>query len=110
MAAYYNGQLLAPGKVAQLMQVSTKIERKTITVDDYGETGEIIGSHTEVVEEAIPIMGIVYRDMTPEEIAELERQQAEIPEPEPSPEERLDALEITTDDMILLMAELIGGN
>ena len=29
--------------------------------------------------------------------------------PKPRPEERLDALETTTDDMILLMAELIGG-
>lgn len=49
------------------------------------------------------------REMTAEEIAEFERQQAEMPEPEPSPEERLDDLETTTDDMILLMAELIGG-
>ena len=47
--------------------------------------------------------------MTAEEIAELERQQAELPEPESTPEERLDALETTTDDMILLMAEMIGG-
>lgn len=38
-------------------------------------------------------------------------------EPEPTPEERLesletrtDSLESTTDDMILLMADLIGGN
>ena len=54
-------------------------------------------------------MGMVYRDATPEEIAEFERQQAEMPEQEPSPEERLDALETTTNDMILLMAELIGG-
>ena len=52
---------------------------------------------------------IIYRDATPEEIAEFERQQAELPEPEPTTEERLDALETTTDDMILLMAELIGG-
>lgn len=51
----------------------------------------------------------VYRDATPEEIAEFERQQAELPEPEPSPEARLDALETTTDDIVLLMAELIGG-
>ena len=51
-----------------------------------------------------------YRDMTPERIEEFERQQAEMPAPELSPEERLDALETTTDDMILLMAELIGGN
>lgn len=57
----------------------------------------------------ININGIT-RDMTEEEIAEMERQQAEMPEPEPSPEERLDALETTTDDMILLMAEMIGGN
>lgn len=51
----------------------------------------------------------IKRDMTPEEIAEMERLQAEMPEPEPTLEERLDALETTTDDMILLMAELIGG-
>lgn len=51
----------------------------------------------------------VYRDATQEEIAELERQRAEMPEPKPSPEERLDALETTTDDIVLLMAELIGG-
>lgn len=49
------------------------------------------------------------REMTAEEIAEFERQQAEMPEPEPTPEERLDTLEATTDDMILLMADLIGG-
>ena len=47
--------------------------------------------------------------MTDEEVSEFERQQAELPEPEPTPEERLDALETTTDDMILLMAEMIGG-
>lgn len=32
-----------------------------------------------------------YRDMTTEEIAEFERQQAEMPEQEPSPEERMEA-------------------
>lgn len=52
---------------------------------------------------------ITYRDATPEEIAEHERQMAEMPEQEPSPEERLAELEATTDDMILLMADLIGG-
>ena len=56
------------------------------------------------------------REMTAEEIAEMEKAQSEMPEPEPTPEERLskveqrtDALESTTDDMILLMADLIGG-
>lgn len=32
-----------------------------------------------------------YRDATPEEIAEFERQQAKMPEQEPSSEERLEA-------------------
>ena len=59
--------------------------------------------------------GIVM-EMPAEEIAEIEKAQSEIQEPEPTPEERLesveqrtDALESTTDDMILLMADLIGG-
>ena len=51
----------------------------------------------------------VYRDATPEEIAALERSIADTPAPEPTPEERIAALEATTDDMILMMAELIGG-
>ena len=50
------------------------------------------------------------REMTAEEIAEFERMKAEMPKSEPSTKERLDTLETTTDDMILLMAELIGGN
>lgn len=55
-------------------------------------------------------------EMSADEIAEIEKAQYEMPEPEPTPEERLesveqrtDVLESTTDDMILLMADLIGG-
>ena len=36
---------------------------------------------------------IIYRDATPEEIEEFAHQHAELPEPEPSPEERLAELE-----------------
>ena len=43
----------------------------------------------------------VAREMTPEEIAELERLQAEMPKPEPTAEERLSALEEA-------MLELLG--
>ena len=50
-----------------------------------------------------------YRDMTSKEIAELEAMQAQMPEPVPTPGERLDILENTTDDIILMMADLIGG-
>lgn len=51
----------------------------------------------------------IYRDMTAEEIAELEAMQANTPAPSPTPEQRLDVLEGTTDDIILMMADLIGG-
>lgn len=44
------------------------------------------------------INGVLY-DMTAEEIAELERLQAEIPEPEPTPEERLESVEQRTSDL-----------
>ena len=35
----------------------------------------------------------IYRDMTPAEIAELEKLAAEAPAPEPTPEERIASLE-----------------
>lgn len=54
-------------------------------------------------------MGMVYRDATPDEIAEFERQQAEMPEQEPSTQERLNTLENTTDDIVLMLADIIGG-
>ena len=37
--------------------------------------------------------GKTYRDATPEEIAEIERHHAEQSDPEPTPEERIAALE-----------------
>lgn len=49
------------------------------------------------------------RELTAAEIAELEKMQTEAPEPEPTPDERIKELEIVTDDIILLMAEIIGG-
>lgn len=59
---------------------------------------------------------ITYRDATQDEIDEFDGLNAENQDYESTPEERLDkleprtdALEATTDDMILLMADLIGG-
>lgn len=51
----------------------------------------------------------IYRDMTSAEIAELEAMRANTSTPSPTPEERLGTLENTTDDIILMMADLIGG-
>lgn len=56
----------------------------------------------------ININGIT-REMTAAEIAQMEAIQAQMPEPQPTPEQRLDVLEGTTDDIILMMADLIGG-
>ena len=99
-------------RIAEYKQISTRIEQRVIHHEaEYDENGNIITeAWDETVEVQVPVMGMVYRDATPEEIAEMERQKAEIPEPEPTPDERLNALEATTDDMILLMADLIGGN
>lgn len=51
----------------------------------------------------------VWIDMTPEEIAEIEAQATETPAPTPTIEERVESLEKTSDDVILMIAELIGG-
>ena len=95
-----------------LVKVGERTEtRERIVPAVYGEDGELLTPETlEQYTVTVPVMESRNVEMTAEEIAEMERQQAEMPEPEPTPEERLDALETTTDDMILLMAELIGGN
>ena len=98
-------------RIAEYKQVSTRTEQRVIHHDAlWDDNGNIVaGEWDETVEVQVPVMGMVYRDATPDEISEFERQQAETPPPEPTPEERLDALETTTDDMILLMADIIGG-
>lgn len=47
----------------------------------------------------------IYRDATPEEIAEFERQQSEMPEPEMTTDERLDQVE-SVSDMAYINSEL----
>lgn len=105
-------------KVAEYKQIDTRTETYTVTVPaEYDEEGNIISEeHEETHTREVPVMGMVYRDMTAEEIAEAERLQAEMPEPQPTEEERLDkveqrtdTLESATDDLVLMMADLIGG-
>lgn len=54
------------------------------------------------------VNGII-RDMTAEEIAELEKLAAEAPVPEPTPEERIAALEQDNAELISAIEALIGG-
>lgn len=98
-------------RVAEYKQIDTKTEEYTVTIPaEYDDEGNIISEeHEEIRTREIPVMGMVYRDMTPEEIAEAEKLQADMPKPEPTPEERLNTLETTTDDIVLMLADLIGG-
>ena len=73
----------------------------------FDDDGNIIeDAFDETVDVEVPVMGMVYRDATPEEIAEMERQQAELPEPEPTPEERLSIME---DAFAELCMEVFGN-
>lgn len=51
----------------------------------------------------------IYRDMTADEIAELEKLATEMPAPEPSPEERIAALEKDNAELREAMEALLSG-
>lgn len=94
-----------------LLQVGERAEIRIRTIPaQYNEMGELIAdSYDETYTVNVPIMEARNVEMTAEEIAELEAMQANTPAPSPTPEQRLDALESTSDDIILMMADLIGG-
>nr|DAZ78001.1 MAG TPA: hypothetical protein [Caudoviricetes sp.] len=105
-------------KIAEYKQTGTRTESYTVTIPaEYDNEGKLITEeHEETRTREVSIMGMVYRDMTAEEIAEMEKIQTEMPEPQPTAEEQLDkveqrtdTLESATDDLVLMMADLIGG-
>lgn len=51
----------------------------------------------------------IYRDMTADEIAELEKLATEMPAPEPSPEERIAALEKDNAELREALDALLTG-
>lgn len=51
----------------------------------------------------------IYRDMTAEEVAELEKLATEMPAPEPTPEERIAALEKDNAELREAMELLLSG-
>lgn len=92
-------------KIAEYKQISTRTEQQVIHHDSkYDDDGNIIAeAFDETVEAEVPVMGMVYRDATPEELAEFESQQADMPEPELTAEERLEIME----DAFAEMCEVI---
>mgnify|MGYP004641886917 CR=1 FL=1 len=80
-------------KVAEYKQINTKIEEYKMTIPaEYDDEGNIISEeHEETRTREVPVMGLVYRDMTPEEITEAEKLQAEIPPEEPTQADHIEA-------------------
>lgn len=78
-------------RIAEYKQISTRTEQRVIHHNaEYGKDGNITAeAWDETVEVEVPVMGMVYRDATPEEIAEFERQQAETPDLTPAEQREL---------------------
>ena len=94
-----------------LVKVGERTETRIRTIPaQYDDMGELIAeAYDETYTVTVPVMEAQNVEMTAEEIAEMEAMQAQMPEPVPTPEQRLDTLENTTDDIILMMADMIGG-
>ena len=73
-------------RIAEYKQISTRTEQRVNHHDaEHDECGNItVEAWDEIVEVEVPVMGMVCRDASPEEIAEFESQQAEMPELSPS--------------------------
>lgn len=80
-------------RIAEYKQIDTRTESYTVTIPaEYDEEGKLITEeHEETRTREVPVMGMVYRDMTAEEIAEMEKIQAEMPTEEPTQQDRIEA-------------------
>lgn len=90
-----------------LVKVGEREEQRTRLIPaEYDETGELIlEAYEETYTVTVPIMEAQNVEMTADEIAELEAMQEGTPEPQPAPEQRLDVLEPTTDDLVEIIAD-----
>lgn len=96
-------------RIAEYKQISTELVEQEITIpaeyDD--EEGNIISEErTEIVAVERPVMGVVYRDMSPEEEAEMAQNTDAIELSTNETEDRIAMLE----ECILELASLLGGN
>ena len=80
-------------RIAEYKQTGTRTEEYTVTIpSEYDDEGNMtVEEHEEVRTREVPVMGLVYRDMIEEEIAEIEQMQSEVPEPEATAEDRIEA-------------------
>lgn len=80
-------------KINELVKTGERTEEYTVTIPaEYDEEGNIIvEEHEEIRTRTVPVMGMVYRDMTEEEIAEMQKQQEGLPKEQPSQLDRIEA-------------------
>lgn len=80
-------------RIAEYKQIDTRTESYTETIPaEYDDEGNIISEeHEETRIREVPVMGMVYRDMTPEEVAEMEKAQEDMPAEEPTQQDRIEA-------------------
>ena len=80
-------------------KIDERIEQVVVHHEEsVDENGNVIEAYDETIEKVVPVMGVVYEEMTDDEVAELSAN--ELPT-EPTIEERLEALEQATLEMIL---------
>lgn len=92
-----------------LVKVGERTETRIRTIPaQYSEMGELIAdSYDEAYTVTVPIMEAQNVEMSPEEITELERMRAQMPEPVPDPS---DARMTEIEAALIELAAMIGGD
>lgn len=92
-----------------LVKTGERTETRIRTIPaQYSEMGELITeAYDETYTVIVPIMEAQNVEMTPEEVAELERMQAQMPEPVPDPS---DARMTEIEAALIELAAMIGGD
>lgn len=87
-------------RIAEYKQIGTREETRTRVVPaTYDDEGNLLTEETtEEYTVEVPVMGMVYRDATPEEIEAMK--QEEIPDMPQSPEDRIAELESALDTLL----------
>lgn len=100
-----------------LVQVGGREEQRTRHIPaQYNEMGELIAeAYDETYTVTVPVMEPRNVEMTPEEIAELERMHAQMPAPAPTMEERMTVLEtqvssLMTDEGAEVAMAILNGS
>ena len=88
-----------------LVQVGEHTVTKKRIVPVYNDYGDQIGEKTETYEVTVPTMEAQNVEMTPEEVAEMEEMARNMPEPEPTMDERLEDIEQALIDIAAVQAE-----